>query len=92
MNLEKEQRHGGGPEPVTEKLKISEDRNKFIRMIAIPWPKYSDAFKNDNSSFEGGNFIVGNEFCRSSIFCGIKSKTWPDNIQNHLNIRPLPDN
>ena len=37
-------------------------------MIAIPWPKYSDALKNDNSSFEGGNLIVGNEFCRSSNF------------------------
>jgi hypothetical protein len=35
-------------------------------MIAIPWPKYSDAFKNGNSSFEGGNLIVGNEFYRSS--------------------------
>ena len=35
-------------------------------MIAIPWPKYSDAFKSDNSSFEGGESIVGNEFSRSS--------------------------
>ena len=83
MNFKKEKRHGTD-EPVAEKLKTSEDRNKRIRIIAIPWPKYSDALKNDNSSFEGGNLIVGNEFWRSSNFYDIKSKTLPDNIQNYL--------
>ena len=43
-------------------------------MIAIPWPKYSDAFKNDNSSFEGGNLIVGNEFCRADNFYDIQKQ------------------
>ena len=73
--LKKEKRHGSegggggannGNGTETGKLRSSEDRNKLIRMIAIPWPKYSDAFKKDNSSFEGGNLIVGNEFYRSS--------------------------
>jgi hypothetical protein len=53
-------------------------------MIAIPWPKYSDAFKSGDSGFEGGNLIVGNEFCRSRNSYDIKSKTLPDNIQKIL--------
>ena len=74
MNFEKGKRHGGVDEPVKAKLRTSEDRNKLIRMIAIPWPKYSDAFKNDNSSFEGGNLIVGNEFCRADNFYDIQKQ------------------
>ena len=79
MNLKKKKgkRHGSEGDangPVTEKLRTSEDRNKLIRIIAIPWPKYSDAYKSDNSSFEGGNLIVGNKFCRSSNFYDIQKQ------------------
>ena len=78
MNIKKGKRHGSEGDangPVPEKLRTpSEDRNKLIRMIAIPWPKYSDAFKNDNSSFEGGNLIVGNEFCRADNFYDIQKQ------------------
>ena len=31
----------------------------MYRILALPWPRYTDAFKSNESSFEGGNLIVG---------------------------------